>query len=114
MAIGLTLAGLGLLAWVASGAPNPFDGRPPPVPEVRLILDRAAEDGIYAYDGVSAAASLPARELLEGHYVMTTTEPRLDARPDFLVKLPSAGECVRYARVLADLNADVGFCEPLF
>ncbi|TNC46936.1 hypothetical protein FHG66_17750 [Rubellimicrobium rubrum] len=101
-------------AWLAGGAPNPLARSTPPEPLIQDILEAAALEGTYAYDPVSEAANMPPREMLEGPYVMVTTARHRQAKPQTLLLAPTSGECVRFARVIAELHGHLAFCEQAF
>lgn len=115
---GAVLCGFLLLvsfaAWIASGSPNLLARSAPPEPLIQKILDAAAREGTYAYDPVSESANMPPREMLEGPYVMMTTDRHRQAKPQTLLLAPTGDDCVRYARVIAELHGQLAFCEQAF
>ncbi len=102
------------LAWLASGAPDLIGVRASPEPEVLAIMEAAAEDGTYAYDAVSESANMRPREMIDGPYLMISTERRHGASPEAQLLTSTGADCVRLARALADFHGHLAFCERAF
>ena len=100
------------VAWMASRRPFVWSSHPDPEPEILGIFEEAAREGTYAYDAVSERTNMADRDLLDGSYVMSTTERRRNAAPKGGVALvPTGRECARFVREMAELRNHLGFCE---